>query len=311
MKRFQNILLGVKAVESMDDGAFERVADLARTNGAKVKLMSVIEDIPGIIRMLIPSVKSMESLIERERAEELDVLRQRLLDRGIDAEVKVIHGRPFVEIIREVLREDHDMVVVTAHEPGNDSDWFFGSTAMYLLRKCPCALWVFKPGKTNGFERILAAVDSSSDEPGEKGLNREILDLSHSLSRMEDAQLEVIHAWSFWGESLFRKRMPEEELAGLIEAARKEAARRLSGLLDEAGVSIPEERIFLAKGEPENTIPQCVKNREIDLLVIGTVARTGVPGLIMGNTAERLLEQIECSVLAVKPEGFVSPVTLD
>jgi nucleotide-binding universal stress UspA family protein len=44
---------------------------------------------------------------------------------------------------------------------------------------------------------------------------------------------------------------------------------------------------------------------------MGTVARTGINGLLMGNTAEMILTQIDCSVLAVKPQGFVSPVTLE
>ena len=43
----------------------------------------------------------------------------------------------------------------------------------------------------------------------------------------------------------------------------------------------------------------------------GTVARTGIPGMITGNAAEPLLPQIPCSVLPVKPAGFKSPVTLD
>ncbi len=46
-------------------------------------------------------------------------------------------------------------------------------------------------------------------------------------------------------------------------------------------------------------------------VVMGAVARTGIPGFIMGNTAETILNQIGCSVLAVKPPGFVTPVTLE
>ena len=49
---------------------------------------------------------------------------------------------------------------------------------------------------------------------------------------------------------------------------------------------------------------------EADLVVIGTVGRTGIPGLIIGNTAENVLQTTSASVLAVKPSGFVSPVTL-
>jgi nucleotide-binding universal stress UspA family protein len=42
---------------------------------------------------------------------------------------------------------------------------------------------------------------------------------------------------------------------------------------------------------------------------MGTVAHSGVGGLFIGNTAEAILEPIECSVLAVKPEGFETPVS--
>ncbi len=66
----------------------------------------------------------------------------------------------------------------------------------------------------------------------------------------------------------------------------------------------------LLRGDPGEVIPRLVGERRIDLVVMGTVARTGVPGLIIGNTAERVLDQIGCSVLAVKPEGFITPVTL-
>jgi len=57
-------------------------------------------------------------------------------------------------------------------------------------------------------------------------------------------------------------------------------------------------------------IPELVKHKDIDLIVMDTIGRTGIPGMIMGNTAERLLDRVECSILAIKPEGYISPVTL-
>ena len=52
------------------------------------------------------------------------------------------------------------------------------------------------------------------------------------------------------------------------------------------------------------------KQLAADVIVMGTVARTGVPGFIMGNTAETILNQIDCSVLAIKPPGFETPVAV-
>ena len=57
-------------------------------------------------------------------------------------------------------------------------------------------------------------------------------------------------------------------------------------------------------------IPAFVHEQSVDLVVMGTVARSGVSGIIMGNTAEQILDQLGCSVLALKPEGFVCPIKL-
>ncbi len=64
------------------------------------------------------------------------------------------------------------------------------------------------------------------------------------------------------------------------------------------------------KGTASKAITSFSEAVEADLIVIGTVGRTGIPGLIIGNTAENVLQTTSASVLAVKPSGFVSPVTL-
>jgi len=62
------------------------------------------------------------------------------------------------------------------------------------------------------------------------------------------------------------------------------------------------------EGDAAEAIQRLVRKLEIDLLVMGTVCRTGIPGFLIGNTAERVLDVVDCSVLVVKPVGFVSPV---
>ncbi len=71
---------------------------------------------------------------------------------------------------------------------------------------------------------------------------------------------------------------------------------------------VPVE-IHLAKGVPGQTVLQLVDEIAPTTLVMGTIARTGLSGMIIGNTAEQVLGRITTSVIAVKPEGFQSPVT--
>jgi len=54
-------------------------------------------------------------------------------------------------------------------------------------------------------------------------------------------------------------------------------------------------------------IPFFVKNKHVDILVMGTLARTGILGYLMGNTAKGIMKELECAVLALKPGGFISP----
>ena len=51
-----------------------------------------------------------------------------------------------------------------------------------------------------------------------------------------------------------------------------------------------------------------MREQQVELLVIGTVGRSGIPGLLIGNTAEQVLAEVTCSILAFKPAGFVSPI---
>jgi nucleotide-binding universal stress UspA family protein len=66
----------------------------------------------------------------------------------------------------------------------------------------------------------------------------------------------------------------------------------------------------LPQGAAQKMIPELAVKLGADIVVMGTVARTGISGLIIGNTAETILYQLECSVLASKPAGFITPVTV-
>lgn len=87
--------------------------------------------------------------------------------------------------------------------------------------------------------------------------------------------------------------------------------RGVAGKLGKDAADYINPRTHLVKGSPRKEISALVKQLAVDILIMGTVARTGVPGLIMGNTAETILNQIDCSVLVIKPPGFKTPVRLE
>jgi len=87
----------------------------------------------------------------------------------------------------------------------------------------------------------------------------------------------------------------------------------LSALLDEMGLSKVDDGLdcHMLEGEAEDVIPQLCSQENIGLLVMGTVARSGVSEFLTGNTAEKIISKLNCSLQAIKPDGFICPISVD
>ncbi|MBA56665.1 MAG: universal stress protein, UspA [Pseudomonadales bacterium] len=240
-------------------------------------------------------------------------------------DVKIYSGIEFVEIIKHVIENQYDLVVKCA----DDVDWLdrlFGSEDMHLLRKCPCPVLLLKPGQRTEFRNVLATVDVNEEfcEQGnlvQSKLNEKVMEYSAAFSMSEPTSLHIGSVWEAYGEDFLRygvfSSMPEEDVDRYVEAERNECVARLDTLKEKMKSSLGKDvidhlrpQVHMVKGLPAKEIPLMVTKHNIDLLVMGTVARTGIPGFIIGNTAESILEQVHCSVLAIKPDEFVSPVEI-
>ncbi len=78
--------------------------------------------------------------------------------------------------------------------------------------------------------------------------------------------------------------------------------------LQKYGTNTQAKNVHMLKGSADFVLPTFVVEQRVDLVVMGTVARRGAPGWMIGNTAEQMLDRIDCSLLAMKPDGFVCPI---
>jgi nucleotide-binding universal stress UspA family protein len=324
MKRFKDILCVVEH-DKVCKSALERAVTLAENNQANLTVIAVAPFVTAGIGMPEggPISADLQAATVNSHTQELEALAAPYRQR-IEIETKVLVGTPFLEIIREVLRNGRDLVIKMAEQ----YDWldrWFGSNDMHLLRKCPCPVWLIKPQEPKSYRRILAAVDVDDTYPPQEietrhALNRQILEMAASLVLAEFAELHIGSAWDAIGESAMRHGVfvgrPEEEVIAYVGQVRRQHETNLDALMREVAAYVGQDaldylkpRTHLIKGGPRKEIPALAKQIEADLVVMGTVARTGIPGFFMGNTAETILDQLECSVLAIKPPGFTTPVT--
>jgi len=326
MKGFKDILC-VAGTESDSQFALERAAALAENNQATVTLVAVAEQLRNNLSLAAewPFPDDPQAALVNALQQQLEQLAQPYRSR-VKVNTRVLTGTTaFLAIIREVLRSGHDLVVKSIQSAGLLKGFSSGED-MHLLRKCPSPVWLVKPDGEKSYRRILAAVDVDENYPADElqtrqALNELVLEMAGSLALSEFAELHVVCAWEAVGEDALRHsafmKQPSDKVDDYVEKVRQRHARQLEGLITTIGAKMGTDamdyitpQVHLVKGSPRKEIPLLTKRLKMDCVVMGTVARTGVRGLIMGNTAETILKQLDCSVLALKPPGFVAPVTI-
>ena len=300
MKRFSNILF----VDTTDSDylpvAIDEAALLAGANGAKLTLHRVVEEAPAtqMGNRVDEDGPTVEEILKDLQVTRLQRFAAALGDMEVTIEVDV--GSPPVEIVRRVMRDGHDLVLLTTD--GSESS---SATVRRVLRLCPCSVWVMRPNAVG--KRVLAAINPD-DEPD---LNRSILELAQSQAARTDGELHIVHSWEPYGyASLRAEGSPVAGSAGLATyASAAEAAHHdaFEATLAAAGVASGAAR-HLVDGPPQQAIIGLIRLYRIDLLVMGAGGGSDNDRNLVGNTAEQLFNSVESSVLVVKPPGFVSPV---
>lgn len=308
MQRFKNIVL----LYECDRSTLARATTLAKQNRAHLTVMQVVKNPPEKWQNIDIGGKSIDlrKLVKNELEKSLKKFVAQVNQESYPFSTKILMGIPSVEIIRDVIANKRDLLIMTAERNSGLKKRLFGSISRHLLRQCPCPIWIMKPTRRKRFHRIMAAVDPDPENKMRDSLNETILQLASSLAAKDNSELYVIHAWSLFGEHQLQSRggVPDSEIRMYAQQELEKQRRVLDELM--ANHTGGKGIAHLVKGNADLVIPEMVTKKNVDLLVMGTVCRTGIPGFFMGNTAETILDEVDCSVLTVKPEGFQSGVQL-
>lgn len=303
MNRVKNVLVYCDAGASSME-ALKVASELVRETKARLTVMDVLEDIALPER----SALSFSQMAARARADRAAELEAKLAAMDVPGEPTIVVdvGAPSLQLIRRVLSHHHDLLLKTARGVDRRHRSFFGGTARRLVRKCPCPVWLVAPEALPERPRILAAVDPLSRSGGAEFAGR-VLDHAQSLARHLRGELVVVHAWRPTAAGMLRKYATEPLLEEYVNEAWQTADIALRGLV--AGSSA-EPRVHLIEGEASEVIPEFARRHRTDVIVMGSVGRSGLSGLLIGEMAEEILAEVDCGVFCLKPDGFVSPVTL-
>lgn len=187
-------------------------------------------------------------------------------------------------------------LVIKEHRPDNPlkkalltpSDW-------KLLRQCPCAVLMVKTERPWSGGVILAAVDVGNHDEAHRLLHSSIIDHGYGIASLAKGSLHVISAHP---SPMLSAADPVYQLKETIEQRYRQECAAFQAEFD-----ISDERLHVAEGPADVLIPHTANKYDAVVTVIGTVARSGITGALIGNTAEVVLDSLECDVLVLKTEA--------
>lgn len=309
MQNFHNILFVSHAIGDESKG-LQQALSIARNNQASIRILVICPAVPDEFREYQQACA--EALAARVQETVNDVCSQlNLAEDELDLEVDTDCGsRPAERVIRRVLSEGYDLVIKNVESRAKLRG--FKAIDMELLRKCPCPVWLCRPIEASRENiDVAVAVDPECEEATACDLAIQLLRWSRALADTCSGELHIISCWDYDVDEYLRHKFPisvaDEELDRAVEMALSRHRSKLDGFIRTSGIGGKLD-IHHAIARPDRFIPMLIKERNYDILVMGTVGRTGIPGFIMGNTAENILQKVSCSLLALKPSDFTSPV---
>jgi len=277
-----------------DQPAIEKAAALARRLGACIELLVCDTKISRQAHMEgeLPPISNarlsdnLDSLLEQ--------LAEPLRDDGLDVATYVISGDPLHEaVISWMHNSPADVVLKDTHHHSFAERAFATNTDWHLIRTCPVPLLLTKPEFWSNPPVLMAAVDPGHLNDAPAALDHRILDVAASMAKRCDASLHAIHAY-----------LPATIATAAVGGVPERELRRsqIKQLTDEYG--IVDANLHVDPSIAAEYVPRMAAEWHVDIVVMGAISRSGLKRILIGSTAEHVLETLPCDVLVVKHPDF-------
>lgn len=219
---------------------------------------------------------------------------------GIPCDIVTGDEPPGHAIVVQALLERADLTIVGKRAAPHHDERRMGSVSLNVVRHCPGLVSVVKPGASPRPQVIVAATDAGP-------VGARVIEAAAAMARLFGSTLHVIHAIQFTMEVQMEGSDAEH---AFVRERRAALRRRVDEQIAAVGFEGKVE-IHAGVTTPTRAVLEAVERLHPDVVAMGTISRGGIPGLLVGNTAERLLGLLDCSLLVAKPEDFVCPVEID
>ena len=289
--------------------ALTRAITLAKKFDASIELFLVVYNSSLMVEWFFDSeqLEKVKLAYLKTKQRWLDTYVSQVADAKIPVSVDVRWHKPIYEGINKKVKESKaDLVIKSTHRHPAINKIFFTPNDWQLLKSCPVPLILTKRDCSDEYSNIMAAVDPTQSHGKPEGLDKVILDTTIDLSKTLSATAHVTHCYEPISSKMWQGVGANSPGLGLSFDEYEDYFDQLQTFQNEQFTNIlsnynfDEEDKHLESGDAVNLLPELVDKNNIDLLIMGTTYRTG----LLGSTAEKILDNIHCDIMAVKPKDF-------
>ena len=295
-----NILIVIDPEES-NYTALERIKEIPATADVDYKVDLYFNAAPVTARRA--NLNSLRESIAAKQAA-LDKLVTPHKEMGYRITTSVIQIRRLCEdIIKSARDYKADFVFKSVRQHAPLKRMFYTSTDWNLIRMCPTALLLVRDQGTVRGKPVIASVNIDDEDTEHQELNRIVLAQANALAEVLGAKVHLIYAYGpavVMGDGA-------DPMAYQIAKDKHDAEFKKAKALASAN-NVLATNTKLRDGTPETIVTEYAEEISAEIIVLGTVARSGASGLFNGNTAESMLEKTQRDMFVIKLESFVSPV---
>lgn len=312
---FNRILLAVRDIDALRPPLLRKVAALARSSQSRLEVYHAIAEPVVLLPPRVANADANYQNVLTQASQRAQARLERAVARanlkGLRVSCRVDWDYPaFEAVVRRAATMRADLVVAVVHKHMAGARVFLRNVDWELIRHCPVPLLLLKSTRAYRRPGILVAVDPlhAADKPAR--LDRDLLGMAARLAAPLRGRVEMMHAWQPLALSV--QAMPG--MAGPLwmpqdsEDAYAKAIEKSFGRLATAA-GVPPGNRHLAMGSVPDVFDKTLRKTRAQIVVMGAISRRGLSRLLIGNTAERMLDGVPSDVLVVKPRGFDSKVS--
>ena len=308
----RRILVAVKDTSTKKHAAVIKAAQLARALGARLELFHAIDTPIYVYPLGLPddSTKRAQRRSQAQHVDALERIAAEIRSPGLKVSTAVEWDFPSYEaIIRRAQRIHADLIVAERHPKRHIAPGLLHLADWELLRLSPLPVLLVKSARPYARPTVLAAVDPNHLYAKPARLDAQIMAIGKTLAGALRGALHVMHAYVPVLADVPKGKVTSEDVTADIE--RKALARaRAAFERFVRSSSVPPRRRHLVEDRPMLAIPETARRTRSSIVVMGAISRSGLKAAFIGNTAERVLDDLTCDLLVVKPRGFANRVVL-